>query len=130
MNRWAWPRRRPRPMSRQTAIAPALLAMIGVLAAAKIALLVQDAVQALSVPALHEMPVVAGRIASTPEMEPAAGPGENTPAAIAPEREAARPGVNARVTRATEREAGRPATSTEPARAPAGPTPPASRSIA
>jgi flagellar motility protein MotE (MotC chaperone) len=104
MNRWPWPRRRPRPMSRRTALAPALLAIIGVLAAAKIGLLAQDAVRALSVPASPEMPVVAGKSASTPDMEPAAGPGENTSAATAPEREASRP-----------------APPTEPARAPAGP---------
>jgi flagellar motility protein MotE (MotC chaperone) len=91
MNRWPRPRRRPRPTSRRTALAPALLATIGVLVAAKIALLAQDAVRALSVPASREMPVVAGKTASTPDMEPAAGPGENTSAASAPEREASRP---------------------------------------
>ena len=74
--------------------------------AAKIALLAQDAVRALSAPALPETPVVTGKAAAAPDMEPAAGPGENTSAASAPEREAARPAPQA-----------------EPARAPAGPAP-------
>jgi flagellar motility protein MotE (MotC chaperone) len=100
MNRWPRPRRRPRPTSRRTALAPALLATIGVLVAAKIALLAQDAVRALSVPASREMPVVAGKTASTPDMEPAAGPGENTSAASAPEREASRPARQAERTHA------------------------------
>jgi flagellar motility protein MotE (MotC chaperone) len=93
-------------MSRRTALAPALLATIGVVVMAKIALLAQDAVRALSVPASPAMPVVAGKTASTPDMEPGAGPGDNTSAASAPEREATRPAPQA-----------------EPARAPAGPAP-------
>jgi flagellar motility protein MotE (MotC chaperone) len=91
-----WPRRRPRPMSRRpmsrrAMVAPALLATIGVLAAAKFALLAHGAVRALSAPAALETPVVAGKAAAGPDMEPAAGPGENTAAAGAPERAAAPP---------------------------------------
>jgi flagellar motility protein MotE (MotC chaperone) len=72
-------------------VAPALLATIGVLAAAKFALLAHGAVRALSAPAALETPVVAGKAAAGPDMEPAAGPGENTAAAGAPERAAAPP---------------------------------------
>ena len=78
-------------MSRRAMVAPALLATIGVLAAAKFALLAHGAVRALSAPAALETPVVAGKAAAGPDMEPAAGPGENTAAASAPERAAAPP---------------------------------------
>ena len=92
-------------MSRRVAVAPVLLATIGVLAGVKIALLAQDAVRALSTPALPETPVVTGSAATAPDMEPAAGPGEKTSEASAPEREAAHLTPQ-----------------TEPARAPTGPS--------
>ena len=106
MNRWPWPRRWSRPMSRRAALAPALLATIGVLMAAKIALLAQDAMRTLVFSALPKAPVVVGTIATGPDMEPAAGPGEGAPAASVPAHQAARP-----------------APQTEPARTPAPPAP-------
>jgi flagellar motility protein MotE (MotC chaperone) len=95
-----WSRRRPRPISRRALIAPILLATIGVLAAAKVALLAQDAVRMLSAQALPDSPVVPGKAAAARDMEPAAGPGENTSAAGVPEREAARAASQAEPTRA------------------------------
>ena len=64
MSRWPWPRRRPRPMSRRAMVAPALLATIGVLAAAKFALLAQAPCGPCPLPAALETPVVAGKAAA------------------------------------------------------------------
>jgi flagellar motility protein MotE (MotC chaperone) len=100
MNPWPWSRRRPRPIARRAHIAPILLAAIGVLAVAKVALLAHDAVRMLSPQALPESPVVPGKAAAARDMEPAAGPGENTSAAVSPEREAARAASQAEPTRA------------------------------
>jgi flagellar motility protein MotE (MotC chaperone) len=103
MSPWPWSRRRPRPVSRRAIVAPALLATIGALAAVKFALIAQDAVRILSVAGVAET-VGPGKAPLAADMEPAAGPGEKTSEASAPEHGAAHAAHQA-----------------EPARAPAGP---------
>jgi flagellar motility protein MotE (MotC chaperone) len=69
-------------------LAPALLGAIGVLAAAKIAMLVEDALRMLADPALPAVRVVAGEAAAPADMEPAAGPREAASPAPTAEHEA------------------------------------------
>jgi flagellar motility protein MotE (MotC chaperone) len=76
-------------MSRRAIVAPALLATIGVLAAAKFALVAQDAARNLSAAGTAGT-LGAGKDPAADDMEPAAGPGEKTAAASAPERAGAR----------------------------------------
>jgi flagellar motility protein MotE (MotC chaperone) len=90
---------------RRAIVAPALLATIGVLAAAKLALVAQDAARILSAAGPAET-VAAGKAPPADDMEPAAGPGEKTAEVGAPEHGAARPPPQA-----------------QPARAPAEPAP-------
>jgi flagellar motility protein MotE (MotC chaperone) len=80
------PQRRPRPTFRRAVLAPALLVAIGVLAAAKIALLAQDALRTLAPPAALEARVLASEGAAPADLEPGAGPGEPTSAARAAEQ--------------------------------------------
>ena len=97
---WPWPQRRPGPPFRRAVLAPILLTAIGILAAAKIALLAEDAMRTLAGPTVLEARALSGRGAAPAELEPAAGPRQPAPAAPpaeagpdhpAPRAEAARP---------------------------------------
>ena len=60
---WPWPQYRPRPALRRAVLLPALLAALGVLAAAKIALLAHNGVAILAGPAASARgPGAAGRL--------------------------------------------------------------------
>jgi flagellar motility protein MotE (MotC chaperone) len=72
---------------------PALLAALGVLAAAKIALLAHDGVAILAGPAASERGAVAGAGAASVDVEPAAGPAVGRPDARLPEPEAGDPAL-------------------------------------
>jgi flagellar motility protein MotE (MotC chaperone) len=87
---WPWPQSWPRPTCRRATLLPALLAMIGVVGAIKIALLAPEVAGRLAA-AAPEALVGADDEAAAPEVEPAAGPGAGAPAAGAAARAADRP---------------------------------------
>ena len=82
---WPWRQARSRPTFRRAVLAPVLLATIGFLATAKLALLVQDGMRTLAGTA--ELGARGGDAAAPMDLEPAAGPREPAPPGRATERE-------------------------------------------
>jgi flagellar motility protein MotE (MotC chaperone) len=95
------PRQRPRPALRRAALAPALLATIGILAGAKIVLLAQEALRMLAAPSVHEARVLTAEQTAPAEVEPGAGPREPVPAGPTAERQPDEPMPQAEATPAT-----------------------------
>jgi flagellar motility protein MotE (MotC chaperone) len=95
------PRQRPRPALRRAALAPALLATIGILAGAKIVLLAQEALGTLAASSVHEARVLTAEQTAPAEVEPGAGPREPVPAGRTAESQPDDPAPQAEATPAT-----------------------------
>jgi flagellar motility protein MotE (MotC chaperone) len=95
------PRQRPRPALRRAALAPALLATIGLLTGAKIVLLAQEALGTLAAPFVHDARVLTAGQTAPAEVEPGAGPREPVPAGRIAERQPDEPTPQAEASPAT-----------------------------